>query len=279
MVRRRVCTGGGRCQWYYGKPDARLGQGIGTYRGFRSTAGVAQERLVVPSGRVSLLIGFGGELRVRGAGRHTSLVSGLHTRARVLGHGGDVQGVELALAPWAARRFLGGTPLAELTDVLADPAEVLGDRVRSLGEALADAPGWDERFALLDETLLRWAADGEGPGDAGPAPAVLEAWRLLERSAGSLQIREVAAATGTSLRHLERRFREQIGLSPKRLARILRLNRAIRLLSAGGGPADMAARCGYYDQAHLGLEFRAMTGLPPGRFLAERGTSSAWIAG
>ncbi len=276
-MRRRVCTGGGRCQWYYGRPDARLGPGIGTYRGFRSTAGVPQERLVVPSGRVSLLIGFGGEVRVRGAGGHASLVSGLHNRARVLGHGGDVHGVELALAPWAAHRFLGGTPLAELADVLADPVDVLGDRARLLGEALADLPGWAERFALLDETLLRWAAETDGAG--GPAPAVLEAWRLLERSAGALQIREVAAATGFSLRHLERRFREQIGLSPKRLARILRLNRAIRLLSAGGRPADTAARCGYYDQAHLGLEFKAMTGMPPGRFLADRGTSSSWIAG
>ncbi|MFI1655549.1 helix-turn-helix domain-containing protein [Streptomyces sp. NPDC020472] len=276
-MRRRVCTGGGRCQWHYGRPDARLGPGIGTYRGFRSTAGVPQERLVVPSGRVSLLIGFGGELRVRGAAGRTSLVSGLHNRARVLGHGGDVHGVELALAPWAARRFLGGTPLAELTDVLADPVDVLGDRARRLGEALADAPGWAERFALLDETLLRWAAEADGAGV--PSPAVLEAWRLLERSAGALQIREVAAATGFSLRHLERRFREQIGLGPKRLARILRLNRAIRLLRAGGRPAETAARCGYYDQAHLGVEFKAMTGMPPGRFLADRGTSSSWIVG
>ncbi|GGU84898.1 AraC family transcriptional regulator [Streptomyces litmocidini] len=276
-MRRRVCAGGGRCRWYYGRPDVRLGPGIGTYRGFRSTAGVPQERLVVPSGRVSLLIGFGGELRVRGDGGHTSLVSGLHNRARVLGHGGDVHGVELALAPWAAHRFFGGIPLAELADVLADPVDVLGDRARRLGEALADAPGWAERFALLDETLLRWAAEADGTD--GPAPAVLEAWRLLERSAGTLQIHEVAAATGFSPRHLERLFQEQIGLGPKRLARILRLNRAIRLLTAGGRPADTAARCGYYDQAHLSTEFKAMTGMPPGRFLADRGTSSSWIAG
>ncbi|MFC8507419.1 helix-turn-helix domain-containing protein [Streptomyces sp. NPDC057411] len=231
---------------------------------------------MVPSGRVSLLIGFGGELRVRGAGGHTSVVSGLHTRARVLGHGGDVHGVELALAPWAAQRLF-GAPLAELADTLADPADVIGARARGLAEALAEAPGWPERFALLDETLLRWSAEAEGA--AGPAPAVLEAWRLLERSAGALRIGEVAAATGWSQRHLENRFREQIGLGPKRLARILRLNHAIKLLTAGGRAAETAARCGYYDQAHLSRDFTAMTGLPPGRFLADRGTASAWIAG
>ncbi|MFI8822780.1 helix-turn-helix domain-containing protein [Streptomyces sp. NPDC053431] len=277
MVRRRVCTGGGRCQWFYRTPDVRLGPGIGTYRGFHSTAGVAQERLVVPSGRVSLLIGFGGEMRVRGAaGRHTSLVSGLHTRSRVLGHGGDVQGVELTLAPWAAHRILGpDSSLAELADTLTDPADVLGPRARHLAERLAAAPTWPERFAVLDETLLRWTAEET----ASPSSPVLEAWHVLERSGGTLPIREVAATTGWSLRHLEARFREQIGLTPKRLARILRLNRAIRLLTAGHRPAETAARCGLYDQAHLSREFTSMTGLPPTRFLADQAAASSWIAG
>ncbi|MFG3345091.1 helix-turn-helix domain-containing protein [Streptomyces sp. NPDC048018] len=271
-----MCTDGGRCQWFYGRPDARLRPGVGTYRGFRSTAGVQQERLVVPSGRVSLLIGFGGEMRVRGAtGRHASLVSGLHTRARVLGHDGDVHGVELTLAPWAAHRLFGSASLAELADTLTDPAEVLGPRARLLAERLADAADWPERFALLDETLLRWTAEGS----TGPSAPVLAAWQVLERSAGALPIAEVAASTGWSLRHLEARFREQVGLTPKRLARILRLNRAIRLLTAGHRPADTATRCGLYDQAHLNREFTTMTGLPPGRFLAERGGASAWIAG
>lgn len=291
MVRSRVCTGGGRCQWYYRAPDARLRPGIGTYRGYRTTAGVPQERLVVPSGRVSLLIGFGGELRVRGGsgggsgagagggtsvGRHRSLVSGLHTRARVLGHGGEAYGVELALAPWAAYRLF-GSPLGELADALADPADVLGARARHLAEALAEAPGWPERFALLDATLLRWTA--EAAAAPGPAPAVLEAWRVLERSGGAIPIHEVASETGWSMRHLESRFREQLGISPKRLARVLRLNRAIRLLTSGTPAADTAAECGLYDQAHLSREFKALTGLPPGRFLAGRETASAWIAG
>ncbi|MFJ9826390.1 helix-turn-helix domain-containing protein [Streptomyces sp. NPDC101160] len=278
-----------------------------------------QERLVVPSGRVSLLIGFGGELRVRGGsgggsgkgsgggfvagagagfgagagaasgarfgagsgggtsvGRHRSLVSGLHTRARVLGHGGEAYGVELALAPWAAYRIF-GSPLGELADTLADPADVLGARARHLGEALAETPGWPERFALLDATLLRWTAEAEAA--PGPAPAVLEAWRVLERSGGAIPIHEVASETGWSMRHLESRFREQLGISPKRLARVLRLNRAIRLLTSGRPAADTAAECGLYDQAHLSREFKALTGLPPGRFLAGRETASAWIAG
>ncbi|MEU8524759.1 helix-turn-helix domain-containing protein [Streptomyces sp. NPDC048629] len=285
-MRRRVCAAGG-CQWFIAKPDARLRSGIGAYRGFRSTAGLPQERLVVPSGRVSLLIGFGGEMRLGRTGRrasgtpapapvHTSVVSGLHTQARVLGHQGDLHGVELSLAPWAAHRLFGAS-LGELADTVTDPADVLGGRVRDLGAALEAAPGWRERFALLDEALLRWTAQAEPSHE--PSPAVLEAWRLLDRTGGALPIGELAARTGWSLRHLENRFREQIGLTPKRLARILRLNRAIRLLDTGDTATDVAVACGFYDQAHLSREFTAMTGMPPGRFLAARGAASAWLAG
>ncbi|MET9351384.1 helix-turn-helix domain-containing protein [Streptomyces termitum] len=282
MVRHRVCSGGGRCEWFIGEPDARLRGAVRPYRGFRARAGVPQERLVVPSGRVSLLIGFGGELRVGGPGpgaaRHTSVVSGLHSRARVLGHGGRLHGVELALAPWAAYRILGGGSLAELGDVLTDPEDVLGGRCRVLGERLAEAPGWAERFALLDEALLAWTAAADPAHTV--APVVMEAWRLLHRAQGHLRIGELADRTGWSTRHLENRFREQIGITPKRLARVLRLRRAVGELTAGRGAAETAAACGFYDQPHLSREFKDLTGLPPGRFLAAAGTAdAAWITG
>ncbi|MFE6060118.1 helix-turn-helix domain-containing protein [Streptomyces sp. NPDC056431] len=207
---------------------------------------------------------------------HTSVVSGLHTRARVLGHQGDLHGVELTLAPWAAYRLF-GSPLGELADILTDPADVLGRRARDLTAALEAAPGWAERFTVLDETLLRWAA--EVAPSREPSPAVLDAWQLLSRTSGTVPVRELAARSGWSPRHLENRFREQIGLTPKRLARILRLNHAIRQLAAGGRAADVAVGCGFYDQSHLSREFTALTGMPPGRFLAARKAASAWLAG
>lgn len=244
---------------------------------------------MVPRGTVSLLIGFRGETRVGGhAGRrpksapaadfrHTSVLSGLHTGARMLGHQGEVQGAEVTLAPWAAQRLLVGTTLGELADSVTDPAEVLGRRFRHLCEALGALPSWRARFALLDRTLLRWTSDAD-PSRA-PAPAVLHAWEILTRTSGTVSIQEVATRTGWGVRHLETRFREQIGLAPKRLARVLRLNRSIWMLSTGRGQADTALACGLYDQSHLIREFKAMTGMPPGRFLATRCQSSFWLAG
>jgi AraC-like DNA-binding protein len=71
------------------------------------------------------------------------------------------------------------------------------------------------------------------------------------------------------------RFRTEIGLAPKEAARVVRFDRARRLLQrrvAAAGPpelAALAAACGYYDQAHLAREFRALAGCPPSRWLAE----------
>src|SRR4029077_17747240 len=79
------------------------------------------------------------------------------------------------------------------------------------------------------------------------------------------------------------RFRAEIGLAPKAAARVIRFDRARNLLvrrldgaTAHGATADRgyplagpAADCGYFDQAHLAREFRALAGCPPSQWLAE----------
>jgi transcriptional regulator GlxA family with amidase domain len=71
-------------------------------------------------------------------------------------------------------------------------------------------------------------------------------------------------------RRLQRRFRDQVGVSAKRLARIGRFQRAARLLSETVLPgAAIAVDSGYADQSHLGREFQEMAGISPGRYRRE----------
>ncbi|KAB1981705.1 helix-turn-helix domain-containing protein [Streptomyces triticiradicis] len=286
-MRRRVCPAG-TCERTYARPHAALRPGVHSYRGFRVTHGEPRQRLVVPRGTVSLVVGFGPGLEPGGpVGGHdgkavrptTSLATGLHTRARHFGHRGALHGVEITLAPWAAHQLF-GVSMSDLADTVIDPADVLGRDFEELTEALRDTTDWPDRFALLDSALARWTESVRG--GRPPAGELLEAWDLLVRTGGTISVRDLAAATGWSWRHLETLFRRQFGLTPKRLARIIRLRRALRLLTTGNTPADTAYACGFSDQAHLTNEFTALLGMPPRRFLAARGTawrSSHWVAG
>ena len=72
-----------------------------------------------------------------------------------------------------------------------------------------------------------------------------------------------------SERHLRRLVSSEVGYGPKRLARVLRLRRALARVRAGAELAEAAFEAGYADQAHFANECRALAGVPPGRFLQD----------
>lgn len=252
-------------------PHPALRPGVLEYRGFRMDLGGPRRRLELPSGSVTVVFNFGQPLRVTCAssGRvlassSTPVVAGMLTRPSIGEHSGRLHGMEVALQPWAAFRLF-DTPLRELADAMAPADPVIGARCQILADALADAPGWPERFALLDAALRHWYEAG-----AAPCPRTVGAWDHLRASGGTMPIRQLAALTGWSERHLERRFLEQIGLAPKGAGRVLRLRRALTLMADGKNSADVVMGCRFYDQAHFNREFKAMTGHAPSRFMALR---------
>ena len=100
--------------------------------------------------------------------------------------------------------------------------------------------------------------------------AVQGAIALLEEAHGGLRVGELASRIGVSRQHLARRFRVQVGVSPKVLARVLRLQDLLRRASGETRPdwAQLALAAGYCDQAHLIDEFKALTGATPGGYFA-----------
>jgi AraC-like DNA-binding protein len=147
---------------------------------------------------------------------------------------------------------------------------VLGPLAGELRERLQAAPDWPARFAALDRVLLRRAGQPRGVH-----PAVAQAWRLAVASRGGATVSGLASTAGWSTRHLRSQFLRETGLTPRAAIRVSRFDHARRLLqrrAAAGQPpalADLAADCGYYDQAHLAREFRDLAGQPPSAWLAE----------
>ena len=129
-----------------------------------------------------------------------------------------------------------------------------------LAERLQAAPTWDARFAALDAALAFRLATARAP-----SPQVAWAWRQLARSGGRVPISTLGDELGWSPKRLIARFREQVGLPPKQVARLLRFQRATTLILAAESPdwGALARMCGYYDQSHLIHEFQRFAGDTP----------------
>jgi AraC-like DNA-binding protein len=72
-----------------------------------------------------------------------------------------------------------------------------------------------------------------------------------------------------SERQLRTIFTDTVGISPKHFTRIDRL-RAVLAGAGRGSWSDLAVAAGYYDQAHLTVEFRTIMGVPPAAFVSGR---------
>jgi AraC-like DNA-binding protein len=141
---------------------------------------------------------------------------------------------------------------------MVDIDDVLGHDGRRLREQLGAVACWQRRFDLIEAFVLRRAGHM-------PSFEVAFAYRKLARSAGAISITALADEIGWSRKHLAGRFRSELGLAPKSLARMMRFHRASRLAQSGTalGWAGIAAESGYADQAHLAREFVEFAGEPP----------------
>ncbi|MBL7497622.1 AraC family transcriptional regulator [Frankia sp. CNm7] len=201
----------------------------------------------------------------------TSCVGGLHDRPVLIHHDGTQRGVQLALSPRGARALL-GVPPAELAGRLVTLDDLFGEA--ATGRLLDDlhcARDWPARRAVVESALRRRL----GSGNAGEPPwQVRRAWRLLVASGGLLPVHRVAAEVGWTPRHLTERFTAEVGLGPKRLARVARFGRSVALVRRGVPLAEVAARTGYADQAHLTRDWARLAGAPPARWRREDGLAN-----
>jgi AraC-like DNA-binding protein len=200
------------------------------------------------------------------------LIGGLHTAPALISHDGSQSGIQLALSPLGARALL-NLPAGEIAQIDVHGEAILGGLAAQVHAELRELGTWPDRFALLERVLReRLAAAGEV---AGVSDEVRFAWRRLLATSGTTSVADLAAETGWSDRHLRARFRAEVGLGPKEAARVIRFDRARRILqrrSWTGQPlalADLAAAGGYFDQAHLDRDFRQLAGCPPTTWLAE----------
>ncbi|MFD9942781.1 helix-turn-helix domain-containing protein [Nonomuraea sp. NPDC059023] len=237
-----------------------------TMAGFR--VGDLDALRMVPHPAVTLLLEFGSGAPVldHAAGRQGGSIAagpGFGTGGTAWARGENVECVQVRLSPLVARAVLGVSP-AELDGAAVALSDLWGREAARLLERLGEVPSWDDRFALTEALLARRYEAG-----AGVDPEVARAWRRIVAGRGLARIDGLAAEVGWSRKRLWSRFREQIGLPPKRAATLVRFDHAAHRLVAGEGAAGVAAEMGYADQSHLHRDVMGFTGVTPASVAGE----------
>ena len=263
----------GRWEMASAETHPALRRYVSRYEGWAETGTSFSTRIETPSPISVLIINFGDPLQIRYPRFETEFrafeagfFAGLIDTHCLVENGRSSAGLQVDLTPLGAYRLV-GRPMHELTNRSVALADVFGIEGRVLAERLREAPDWQTRFAIMDLTVARALAANPGV-EAG----VSWAWRRLRSSGGLCSVGELALGLGWSPRRLIASFREQLGLPPKTVGRVIRFGRATDLIRAEAAPvwSEIALRCGYFDQAHLVRDFRDFTGGTPTEFLARK---------
>lgn len=221
---------------------------------------------IVPDGSVELVLNLGDPVDeidgVTTRCQPRAMLVGQPTRPVVVRPRGEVRMVGVRLQPWASRAFV-AAPAAGLSNQAIDVEAAGLHDVPALLDQLASATGDAARL----DVLFAWL--GRRAGSFRPrAPFVPAAVRAIRQRESLPSIRGLASDLGVTTRSLQRAFKEDVGMGPKTLQRITRLQRAIGLSRRNESLpwAAIAARSGYYDEAHLNLDFRDLAGCSPSQF-------------
>lgn len=253
------------CQWgmAIAAPRASLRHYVRRYVGWWECRTEPLYRRELPTVEIPLIISFQDPIRLFDVADRTrwtrlgSFATGAYDSHVIVEANGSQGGIQVDFTILGMRLFL-GRPLHDLTNRGVALEDVFGRAGARLTAALYDAGTWEKRFELLDREIAARIAAAKRPPDE-----VLCAWHRIVESGGLVSIGLLVDETGWSQRHLISRFREHIGLSPKRFARVMRFGRAVDRLRLGARLMDTALDCGYYDQSHFDRDFQAFAGVTP----------------
>jgi AraC-like DNA-binding protein len=246
----------------------------------------------LPSAEVPLIINFGAPHRRADPAANAfrthdgAWIAGLRDEPALGEAIGERHFMIVRFTPVGAHLFL-GLPMHRLAGRTIALDELDSGLMRRVMASVGSDSNWRERFAAMESLIAERTLTRAMPH------ITMRAWDMLSAADGRTTIASLAAACDCSHRHLISQFEKCIGVTPKSAARLLRFNRAVRLMNrrafarhetpagkpyieAPAGPdakvpdiawAGIAAGCEYFDQAHFIREFRQFAGATPAAFL------------
>lgn len=231
----------------------------------------APKQRIIPDGCIEMAFILGDDIK-----RYTSATSFiLQPRAMVIGQiinplyiqpTGYVNTFAIRFYPYGFANFV-TTPIKELSDKEIPVARLFGNRVsKALERKIVQAKDTGERIEIMEKFLLT-ALNRKTTIDKIVKTTV----DALVSTNGKSPINGILKNEPSKRRQLERNFSKQIGISPKQLGKVIRLQAALKMLlgDRSGNLANIAYESEYYDQAHFIRDFKEFTGTTPTAFMKD----------
>jgi AraC-like DNA-binding protein len=238
------------------------------YNGYFESSSRPVRRRELPSGEVALIISLGPQWRLIdpatgiSIGALRTFVAGLDDTYSLVESEIPGAAIQVDFTPIGARQLL-QLPMHLISKRTTELTDLLGSQADPSGRTV-EAPDWHSRFLTLDNFLVSRIRRSE------KATREIDwAWRQLDLSRGSIRVQKISEQLGWTRKRLVKAFRDEIGIPPKGLARVLRFRRALGEFNSQKilDFSQLAAECGYSDQAHMIRDFKDLSGLTPAELI------------
>jgi AraC-like DNA-binding protein len=175
---------------------------------------------------------------------------------------GNYRMIVFQLFPFVIKNLFGVQP-KDLTDNCYDLSPLQNPSV-SIMETVSKEQDVEKRVALLTSFLYSRFQARQNAID----PLICKAVETIIDKKGQSMIKELCGELGMHERTLERRFSEEVGLSPKQFAQIIRFQQSMEQLASKDYSklTDIVYSNGYTDQSHFIKVFKSYTGRNPSSF-------------
>lgn len=231
-----------------------------------------EKQRIVPDGTIEMAFILGDDIR-----RFTSDSDFIiQPRAMILGQTikpfyiqpvGEVKTFAVRFYPYGFANFIE----TDIKDLLNKETHINllfeKEEARELSIGIGQASNTEERIAVVENFLLERMSQSTTIDKI-----VTSTVDDIIQSNGSLAVHELVKMHQSNRRQLERKFSKQVGLSPKQLGKVIRLQAALKLLihDKGNNLTQVAYASDYYDQAHFIKDFREFTGTSPKDYLKNK---------
>lgn len=154
-----------------------------------------------------------------------------------------------------------------LVDEIIDLDYIFGRAGQEVTEKLLSSASNHDRIKIVETFLLHLFSGNH----FSVQPIIIASLDLISKNNGLINVGELVQYTGYNKRHIERKFMEVVGISPKQYSNIIKLNVFLKSLKENANKSkliDIGYQAGYYDQSHLIKDFKKITGITPTQYIS-----------